>query len=143
MTTPVEIPIDAYRRTDFIVLHAGDEIAVRLEETSAALDRLLAELGAATGIFITGWNPYSVLTAPELNHAANARMAALFAERGIRALPHVGRAHSGDWTEDGFFALDLDPTEALAIARAFDQIAVVHIALGGLAQLLLTGLRAR
>lgn len=143
MTTPAEIPIDAYRRTDFIVLHAGDELVVRLDETSAALDRLLAQLGASSGVFITGWNPFSTLTAPEQNHAANERMAALFAERAIRALPHVGRAHSGDWSEDGFFALDLDPTEALAIARAFDQIAVVHIALGGLAQLCFTGLHAR
>jgi hypothetical protein len=53
VTTPVSVPIDAYRQTDFIALHDGAEVVVRLGETSAELDRLLAELGAESGIFIT------------------------------------------------------------------------------------------
>lgn len=138
MTMPVSAPVAAYRDTDFIVIHDGVEIAVMLDERSAALDRLLERLGASSGIFITAWNPFSELTPLAINHAANERMAALFTERGIHALEHVGRARAGDWHEHGFFALDLDPADALAIARAFNQYAVVHAQHGHPAALLLT-----
>lgn len=142
MTTHATVPVDAYRQTDFVVVHDGAEFAVHLGEASARLDRLLAELGASSGIFITAWNPFSQAQSAEQNAAANARMAALFERRGIRALPHVGRSRASDWVEEGFFALDLDPTDALAIARQFRQHAVVHAPAGAPAKLLLTGLDA-
>jgi hypothetical protein len=137
VTTGASVPVDAYRQTDFIVIHGGKEIAIRLGESSAALDNLLGELDALSGIFITAWNPFSRSQSPEVNAAAHARMAALFAERGIRVLPHVGRSHVSEWSEDGFFALDLDPGEALAIAREFMQHAVVYAPRGAPAELLL------
>jgi hypothetical protein len=140
MTEGATVPVDAYRQTDFVVIHDGAEITVHLGETSAALDRQLVELGASSGIFITAWNPYSRVQSLEANAAANARMAALFECRGIRALPHVGRSRTSDWSEDGFFALDLDPADALAIVREFHQHAVVHAPAGTPAELLLTGL---
>jgi hypothetical protein len=142
VTGVTAVPIDAYRQTDFAVIHDGVEITVQIDNTSAALDRLLAELDAASGIFITAWNPYSLAQSAEVNAAANARMAALFERRGIRAPPHVGRSRASDWSEEGFFAIDLDPADALAIAREFRQHAVVFAASGQTAVLLLTGLDA-
>ena len=140
MTEGATVPVDAYRQTDFVVIQDGAEITVHLGETSDALDRLLTKLGPATGIFITAWNPYSRTQSAVSNAAANARMAALFECRGIRVLSHIGRSRTSAWSEDGFFALDLDPADALAIAREFHQHAVVHAPAGKPAELLLTGL---
>jgi hypothetical protein len=140
VTSETTVPVDAYLQTDYVVIHDGVEITVRIGESNAALDRLLAEIGASSGIFITGWNPFSREEQPEVNAAANEQMAALFAERGIRVLPHVGRSRGGDWFEEGFFALDLDPENALAVARDFRQHAIVLAPIGESAVLILTGL---
>lgn len=141
MTLHTTVPLEAYQQTNFIVTCEGNETVVRLGKRSESLDQLLAKLGATSGIFITAWNPFSEQTPWEINLAANERMAADFAERGIRTLEHIGRAPEGDWSEDGFFALDLDTDSALEIARAYNQIAVVHAPAGSPAILLLTGLR--
>jgi len=138
VTTAATVPIDAYRQTDFVVIHDGNEIAVHLGESSAALDCLLAEIDASSGIFITAWNPLSQEQSAEENAAAHARMAALFAERAVRVLPHIGRSRVSEWSEDGFFALNLDPEEALTVAREFRQHAVVYAPRGAPTELLLT-----
>jgi len=140
MTEGATVPVAAYRQTDFVVIHDGAELTVHLGETSAALDRQLVELGASSGIFITAWNLCSRVQSLEANAAANAPMAAPFECRGIRVLSHIGRSRTSDWSEDGFFALDLAPADALAIARMFHQHAVVHARAGTPAELLLTGL---
>lgn len=138
MTPIPPVPVDAYHATDFIVVHDGEEYVALLGQPSPAIDRLLRSLGASSGVFITAWNPFSQQRSDAENAAANRRMAARFAELGIRTLHHVGRAHDGDWSEEGFFALDLDPALGLEIAAEFDQHAVVHIELGHPAELQLT-----
>jgi hypothetical protein len=138
MSAPPPAPVDAYHATDFIVVHDGREIAALLGHPSEEIDRLLDAFGAASGIFITAWNPFSQRCDAAANAAANEHMAARFADLGVRTLHHIGRAHDGTWCEEGFFALDLDPALALAIAAAFDQHAVVRIRRGGRAELLLT-----
>ncbi len=60
--------------------------------------------------------------------------------RGARFLPHVGVGADPAWTEHGVFVLDLEIADALALAAAYGQNAVVAIARGEPARLLLTSL---
>ncbi len=137
--TTAPVPIDDYYATDFVVFHDDREIVVHIDEHSAELDQLFTKLGASSGLFITGWNPYSRPQSDGENETANARMANLFAERGIVALAHVGRSRDGAWCEEGFFALDLHPEVGLAIAAELQQHAILFVAKGGWAELKLTG----
>jgi hypothetical protein len=67
-------------------------------------------------------------------------MAARLDAAGLRRLPHEGRSLDGRWRERGFLVLDLADRDALALAEAFGQNAVVRIARGGSAVLLPTRL---
>lgn len=121
----------AYRATSYGVTVEDGELVARIGRHAPEIDRLLARRGAASGTFITGWNPMSCRTAAADNHAANATLAAALAARGIATLPHHGRGDDPAWpAEEGFFALDLPLDDALALARRFDQHAIVVVRAG-------------
>ncbi len=105
--------------------------------------RCLADLGfgldlescAATGVFITGWNPFGKRASAAANDARNRSMARILAARGYTVLPHQGIGADGDWAEDGFFVRDMRAKTARNLARAFGQLAIVAIARGRKAEL--------
>ena len=136
--TAIPTPIDEYLQTDFIAFDGERECSIRIGEQSAEFDALLLRYEVTGGVFITGWNPFSQLLHAWVNQHANARMAAHFVERGVPALPHVGRSTDGIWFEEGFFALGLTEKDGLAIATSFDQHAIVVVTFGGMAELQLT-----
>lgn len=130
----------AYAATSYDVLVDGRRVGARLGRRSAAIDALLARLGAASGTFVTAWNPRSRPTSHAANLHAHRRMAARLDAAGLRRLPHEGRSLDGRWRERGFLVLDLADRDALALAEAFGQNAVVRLARGGPATLLQAGL---
>ena len=130
----------AYRTTSYRIL-AGDGSTLaeaRIDTRSEATDAVLAAHGAASGVFVTGWNPRSEPTDPAANAAAHDRLERALRDRGIRFLDHVGVGADPSWSEHGVFALDLDTHAALALADAFAQHAVVLVRIGEPARLLLT-----
>lgn len=132
-------PISSYLAAEYVVHDGGREIAVHIGQANPELDALLDARHAHHGVFITAANPRSESQPDAVNHAANERMRRILTERGLVALPHTGRATDDDWSEEGFFVLDLAPAEALALATQFDQFAIVVAERGREAQLLLTG----
>ena len=117
-----------YEGTRYLVHYAGATIDARIGIRNAELDRLLAAEGAASGVFITAMNPRSEPCGPAANAAANQRLAE--ALQLWKALPHDGIAPDDSWTETGFFVLDLPRGEAIALARRFEQNAIVWCARG-------------
>jgi hypothetical protein len=131
-------PITSYLATDYIVLTDGRELVVRIGESNAGLDALLAAHGSSHGVFITAHNPRSEPQPDDVNDAANEQMCAILAARRLVAFPHIGRSPDGEWSEHGFFVLDLDPTDALTLAADFGQFAIVVTERDKPAELLLT-----
>ena len=131
-------PIASYLAADYVVLTNGREIVARIGESNADLDELLTAHGVTHGVFITAHNPRSEPQTDAVNDAANEQLHAMFAARGLAALPHIGRSPDGDWSEHGFFVLALDPADALTLAAEFGQFAIVVAELGNSAELLLT-----
>jgi hypothetical protein len=131
-------PISSYLATDYVVLDGGREIVVRIGQANSQLDVLLDAYGARHGVFITAHNPRSEPQPDSVNRAANDALRGVLAERGLVALPHIGRSPDGDWIEHGFFVLDLPTVDALAIAAQFDQFAIVVSERGKRAELVLT-----
>ncbi len=132
--------VAAYAATHYLVRDGDREIAARIGVPNPAIDALLEAHGAASGTFITAWNPGSAPRPPAENAAAAARMAAALAAAGRRWLPHEGRGDGSDWRESGFFVLDLPEPTAIALATRFGQNAVVRVERGSPPRLLFTAL---
>jgi hypothetical protein len=131
-------PIASYLAAEYVVHDGGREIVVRIGQANPELDSLLDARNAHHGVFITAANPRSQPQSDAVNNAANERMRPILAERGLVALPHTGRSTDDDWSEDGFFVLDLAPDDALDLATQFDQFGIVVAERGKPAKLLLT-----
>jgi hypothetical protein len=131
----------AYRGTRYAVIDVdgGTLAEARVEQHCPDVDAVLTAHGAASGVFITAWNPRSVPTDDQTNAEAHAQLAAVLDGRGWTALPHAGFGEDPDWRpEHGFFVLDLPEAEALRIAVEFEQNAVVVVRRGAPAQLVLS-----
>ncbi|MCD9199993.1 DUF3293 domain-containing protein [Aeromicrobium wangtongii] len=130
-----------YERTRYVVL---DDLGIAradvgIGEVSDAIDAILADYGAASGVFITGWNPRSVLLDQDSNDDANARLEVDLDQAGSVILPHIGVGYESEWEpEHGFFALDLAEAEAVELATAYGQNAIVIVERGRPARLVLT-----
>jgi len=144
---PVRPPIQprgllaAYRATRYLAGPPGAEAEARIGERSEAIDRLLDAHGAASGVFVTAWNPESRARGEAENRAAHGDLVRRLA--AWRSLPHRGVSPDGRWAEEGLFVLDLPEAEALAAARGFGQVAVAAIGRGEPARLLFTGVPGR
>ncbi|MCW2839231.1 MAG: hypothetical protein JWR55_714 [Aeromicrobium sp.] len=136
----------AYERTRYVVLddHGIGRAAVGIGETSADIDAVLADYGAANGVFITAWNPRSEPHGQDTNDEANDRLEADLSEAGSVILPHIGVGYDPDWEpEHGFFALDLAEAEAVELATEHGQNAVVVVERGLPARLVITPVMGR
>src|SRR5690606_26022232 len=122
------------------VVEGDARIVVRIDGQAPEIDALLERHGAASGTFITAWNPRSVPQPAAANRREHLSLAARLDAAGLHRLPHEGVSPDGDWREEGFFVLDLPQKDALALAEAFGQNAVVRVQPGEPATLLLTGL---
>ncbi|AWB93844.1 DUF3293 domain-containing protein [Aeromicrobium chenweiae] len=130
-----------YERTRYVVLDdlGTARATVGIGETSAEIDAVLADYGSAGGVFITAWNPRSEPLDQDSNDEANDRMEADLSEIGCVILPHIGVGYDPEWEpEHGFFALDLGEREAVELATAYGQNAIVVIERGGPARLVIT-----
>src|SRR5580765_5148211 len=135
--------LEAYRTTRFVAYDGDRQVAVRVGEHVPEMDALLHRLAARSGVFITAWNPRSIVQPPEINAAAAGRLAARVAAEGFRALPHRGISADPAWhSEEGLFVVAIDFDHAIAMAADFGQNAITLVTLGQPAILLFTPLMA-
>ena len=113
----------AYRRTDY---EAAGAIA-RIGQRSAAVDALLAKLGAGEGAFVTAWNPYSRATPWGWNDRMGDSLRE--ASRRLRCAEGWGRAQGGGWAEQHLFVA-ADPRRVAVLARRFRQNAIMVVRRG-------------
>lgn len=133
--------LEAYRTTRFVAYDGERAITALVDRHIPEMDALLERLAARSGVFITAWNPRSVVLSPERNAAAAERLAARVAGEGFRALPHRGVSADPAWhPEEGLFVLDIDFDYAVAMAADFGQNAITVVRLGEPARLLFTPL---
>jgi hypothetical protein len=142
---PAAALIQAYLATRYLVVAPGDRTAIlaeaRVGSRSRELDQLLDNHGARSGVFITAWNPRSHPVERARNEAAHGLLEQELRRRDVRFLPHLGAGPDPAWEpEHGMFALDLPLAEALELAVAFDQNAIVVVEQGQTAELVTTAL---
>lgn len=133
--------LEAYLATRYLVVDNGVEAEATVGVRSVAIDAVLARHGARSGVFITAWNPRSQPQQPAVNEAAQQRLELVLRARGLACLPHLGVGPDPAWqAEHGVMALDLDLDQAVELAEAFGQNALVLVEKGQPARLVQTTL---
>ncbi|MFM1902331.1 MAG: hypothetical protein RLZZ440_231 [Planctomycetota bacterium] len=118
----------AYRATSYMVLSVTGrpEFMIRCGTPSPEVDRLLAGRAFDGWAFITACNPRSQILPEAENAARMARLEAALRDRGHGWLPGSGQGDAGDWpAEPSLLVLGIPEVEAVAIAAAFDQHAIL------------------
>ena len=99
-------------------------IVIRIGEPSGALDELIAP--AARAAFLTAANPRSERRSEEDNRRLTAALREALDAAGYRCLEGEGRDAQGAWpAEPSFLVLGIRRAGALALARRFEQNALV------------------
>ncbi len=92
----------------------------------AALDRHLADLGAAEWAFVTACNPRSTRLDAAGNADRMARLDAVLRDRGLAWLAGSGQGAAGDWpAEPSRLVLGIGEADAVALGRLFGQNAIL------------------
>ena len=130
--------LQAYRATRYIVVDNGVRTEATIGMRSAAVDAVLARHGARSGLFMTAWNPRSQPQQRAVNDAAQQRLEAVLRARGIACLPHLGVGDPAWESEHGVLALDWNLDDAVQVAEAFGQNALVRVEIGQPARLVQT-----
>jgi Protein of unknown function (DUF3293) len=133
-----QVLLDAYRTTDYVVFDRRREVVIRIGERSHAVDTLLARFGARSAVFITAWNPFGRSRTSGRNKHRQRGLLADLRACGCPNLMGEGRGAGVDWPpEPSVLAFGVLQSEAARMGRAWGQNAVVFVALGRPARLLL------
>lgn len=125
MTIPAAL-IDAYRASVYRVALPDGPLDLAIGATSAALDALLARHDLQEWAFITAYNPRSIPSDAAANRAADAALRRAIAERGWPRYDGAGVPADQRWLpEPSHLVLGIDLAAAIALARCFDQNAIV------------------
>jgi hypothetical protein len=99
---------------------------IRVGAWSEDVDAVLAAAGAECWAFITATNPRSVPLSDAENAARMNRLTDAVVRRGLPHHHGAGVGSGTDWpAEPSLLVLGLDEAAALALAREFDQHAIV------------------
>ncbi len=129
----------AYMQTTYRVSSADGPIDIRIGVRNTSLDRLLAAYQVHEWAFVTASNPRSQVLPGCDNARRNADLEQMLRDEGLAYLQGSGVPADSAWpAERSFLVLGVNKTEAIAIARHWEQHAIVCGTLGGAPQLVWT-----
>src|SRR5690606_11414080 len=110
---------------------ADHPLVIRVDRPSPALDALLAARGVPGAVLITAYNPRSRRLPEAQNAVAHGKLIEAVRRAGKDYLPTRARDPVGDGpTEAGLLVLGLAREDGVALARRFDQYAIVWMERG-------------
>ena len=112
----------AYRAAHYRVF-ADPPFEIRVGEPSAALDALLASLVADTWAFVTACNPASVPLSAEVNAERMNQLREVLTR--FTRYPGEGADPAGEWAEPSMLVVGIGRAEAVEVAKAFGQYAIL------------------
>lgn len=114
--------LEAYAAADYRVDWPSGAFVLNIGVRSRDLARLYDEAGVETAAYLSAWNPFSQITPPEANAAAEAALEAELSSLAPATAPGWGADPSGAWPpERSTLALGLTLEEARRLAGAFRQ----------------------
>ncbi len=115
---------------------ADPPFVLRVGEPSTELDALLAAHAADTWAFVTACNPGSVPLAAETNVERMARLQEVLTR--FTTYPGESSDPAGGWAEPSVLVVGISRAEAVAVAKAFGQNAILAGVRGGAVELVWT-----
>ncbi len=116
----------AYLETDYWVEDAPNgPFAIRIGETNSDLEELLIEEVAVEWAYVTACNPRSVALSNEENERRMNDLRHSLAISGWRFFSGAAVGRDGSWREPSLLILNLPETDAIKLARQWDQNAIV------------------
>lgn len=126
----------AYLDTIYRVAGEGQVIDIHIGERNAALDQLLKTSKARQWAFVTASNPRSRVLSEHENAQRNAEMKSSLAQASWCTVDGIGLPARSDWQpEQSVLILGIDGNAAIALARRWEQNAIVCGSLGQAAEL--------
>ncbi len=127
--------VDAYTRAEYR-LKRGFTLKIGLK--SPELSAWYAETGIESCVFITAFNPASVIKTIMENDAAHKALGQALQELAAPVSAATGSDPSGEWPDEaGYAALGLTCNQAHALGRRFGQNAIVWAEADAIPRLLL------
>jgi triacylglycerol esterase/lipase EstA (alpha/beta hydrolase family) len=132
---------DAYRATSYLLFLPEYTVSLRIEEPASALDDWLAREGYKTWAFISAYNPRSQPLSKEENRIRHQQLIEHVESRHQPWREGMGRPDRSDWKpEYGLFLPGITKRDAMALARRFQQNALLFGTRGQPPQLIYTDL---
>ena len=119
--------IAAYKNTSFQARVGDEMITLRVGQQCPALQAVFEQHNVTTACYITAYNPYGRLLTKQENEARNAHLLAELAAQ-YPVYEGMGADPNGEWEgEASFLALGVSKNASLALAKAWEQNAVLYV----------------
>lgn len=126
--------LSAYLRTTYQVEQPA--IQIHIGRSSRALQALLQKFGATSWVFITAWNPKSILLSQKENDARHEKLVEMVEKRGFPFFIGYGIGADDTWQpEQSLLILGIPQKEAINLGQQFQQHAIVFGTADGLPEL--------
>lgn len=119
--------IDAYRSTRFQVFLDDTIITLRIGEKCESLRHLFQKHAVDSACYATAYNPFGRLLSKAENEARNENLRSVLEEKYV-LYEGLGVDPVGKWEgEQSFLVLGISFDETLALAKKYEQNAVVYV----------------
>ena len=128
---------EAYKNTTYLVYSPIGEIDIRIGVMNPLLQQLLLNNSSESWVFITAYNPYSVMQDAGVNTILNTQLEDYLSGKRYLFFKGIGVGDDNSWEpEASFMVLNIRKEDAVKLGRQFKQNAIVTGVIGTFAELI-------
>jgi len=128
---------EAYKNTTYLVYSPIGEIDIRIGVMNPLLQQLLLNNSSESWVFITAYNPYSVMQDAGVNTILNTQLEDYLSGKRYLFFKGIGVGDDNSWEpEASFMVLNIRKEDAVKLGRQFKQNAIVTGVIGNSAELI-------
>ena len=128
---------EAYKNTTYRVYSPIGEIDIRIGVLNPLLTELLLNNSSKSWVFITAYNPYSVMQDAGVNTILNTQLEDYLSGKRYLFFKGIGVGDDNSWEpEASFMVLNIRKEDAVKLGRQFKQNAIVTGVIGNAPELI-------
>ena len=128
---------EAYKNTTYRVYSPIGKIDIRIGVINPLLQQLLLNNSSESWVFITAYNPYSVMQDAGVNTILNTQLEDYLSGKRYLFFKGIGVGDDNSWEpEASFMVLNIRKADAVKLGRQFKQNAIVTGVIGTSAELI-------
>ena len=128
---------EAYKNTTYRVCSPIGEIDIRIGVLNPLLTELLLNNSSESWVFITAYNPYSVMQDAGVNTILNTQLEDYLSGKRYLFFKGIGVGDDNSWEpEASFMVLNIRKEDAVKLGRQFKQNAIVTGVIGNAPELI-------